>query len=277
MTSNIRILASDKAATALISASSTAGAMVASNMQNDIKSQVWRAAGTGATLTLTWANFISVDTVVLPFTNFSNGASILINAYTNTGDTAPVWTMSGNACPYSSPSVFGWDVLPPSSNFFGYGSAVYCAFYSNVLASIKKLEIAISDNGNTNGFIEIGRLLCGARFEPDRPTEYGLSLTFDDRSTNKRNGAGDLISELKTRSKRLSFDTAFETDGDRKMFQGIMRQCGTSKPLFIDAKYSESDYDTRQNYMIYGKFSKASTVVHKFVSNYQTSVEIEEV
>lgn len=277
MTSNIRILANDKAKFATITADTTAGTMAASNVQTDTKSQAWRSTGTTATLTLTWATSIVCDTVVFPFTNFSNQPVILINGYTNVADTTPIFSKTSNEVLYSSASSFGFDEMPPAANFFQFGSSVYAAVYLPTMASIKKLVITISDTANTNGYIEIGRLLCGLRFEPDKPTEYGLALTFDDRSTNKRNGAGDSISELKSRFKKLSFSTTFETDNDRKTFQTIMRKCGISTPIFIDADYSNADIDTRQNYMIYGKFSKACEFVHKYFSIYSSSVDIEEV
>lgn len=276
--SNYRVLASDVASKAIISASTEAGLLVADNMKTDIKSQAWRSVGTSEVITLTWVNAVNITALVLPFTNLTNGATITVSGYTNTTDASPVWTTgSVAACPFSDPAVFGWDVLPPAANFFGYGSAVYSAIYYANTAQIKKLVVSIVDTANASGHIEIGRLLCGAYFEPDRSSEYGGDWTFDDKSTSKRNGAGDSITELKSRSKKITIPTAFETDRDRKTFMGIMRSCGTSKPLFIDAAYYHADYDTRQNYMIYGKFSKASQVTHKFLRNYATTVEIEEV
>jgi|APAra7269096714_1048519.scaffolds.fasta_scaffold00313_9 hypothetical protein len=52
--SNLRIVHDNASCRATITASSTAGALAAANLQVDDKSSVWRATGTTARLTLTW-------------------------------------------------------------------------------------------------------------------------------------------------------------------------------------------------------------------------------
>ena len=57
--SNLRLIydnATDRATS--ISASTTSGALVAANLQNDFKGQVHRSTGTSVSYTLTWTNEI---------------------------------------------------------------------------------------------------------------------------------------------------------------------------------------------------------------------------
>ena len=51
MADNVRIIYDNAADRATITASSTAGVLVASNMQDDRKSVVWRSTSTSATIT----------------------------------------------------------------------------------------------------------------------------------------------------------------------------------------------------------------------------------
>lgn len=68
---NLRIIADNAADRATLTASSTAGALVVSNLQTDKKSDVWRAGGTTARLTLAWAVAEAIAGIALPFCNLS--------------------------------------------------------------------------------------------------------------------------------------------------------------------------------------------------------------
>jgi hypothetical protein len=69
--SNMRIISDNAADRATLTASSTAGALSVTNLQTDVKSDVWRAIGTSARLTATWAALETIQGVALPFCNLS--------------------------------------------------------------------------------------------------------------------------------------------------------------------------------------------------------------
>jgi hypothetical protein len=69
--SNMRVVFDNAASRATLTASSTAGALAASNLQGDDKSNVWRAVGTVASLALSWPTAEDVGCFVAPVCNFS--------------------------------------------------------------------------------------------------------------------------------------------------------------------------------------------------------------
>lgn len=76
--SNLRIVHDNAASRAVLVASSTDGALVAGNLQVDDKSSVWRATGTNARLSATWAAAESIGAVALPFCNLSPTATMRV-------------------------------------------------------------------------------------------------------------------------------------------------------------------------------------------------------
>lgn len=52
---NLRIIYDNAADRATLTASTTAGALAATNLQRDEKAAIWRSTDTTATLTATWA------------------------------------------------------------------------------------------------------------------------------------------------------------------------------------------------------------------------------
>jgi hypothetical protein len=69
--SNMRVVFDNAASRATLTASSTAGALAASNLQGDDKSNVWRAVGTAAYLALSWPTAEDVGCLAAPVCNFS--------------------------------------------------------------------------------------------------------------------------------------------------------------------------------------------------------------
>jgi hypothetical protein len=75
---NLRVISDNAIDRAALSASSTAGAFAATNLQLARKSDVWRATGTTARLTATWAAAEPLQAVALPFCNLSPTATMRV-------------------------------------------------------------------------------------------------------------------------------------------------------------------------------------------------------
>lgn len=91
--SNLRIVYDNAADRAAITASSTAGALAAANLLTDTKSDVWRATGPSARLTLAWAVAEAIQALVLPFCNLSPTATWRVRA-TNEAPTTNLFIYS---------------------------------------------------------------------------------------------------------------------------------------------------------------------------------------
>ncbi|WP_426318857.1 phage head spike fiber domain-containing protein [Pseudoduganella sp. R-43] len=84
---NLRIVHDNAVSRAALAASSTAGVLVAGNLQVDDKSSVWRATGTTGRLTATWAAAESIAAVALPFCNLSPSATMRVRLSNEGGTT----------------------------------------------------------------------------------------------------------------------------------------------------------------------------------------------
>jgi len=72
---SLRIISDNAVDRAALTASSTAGALVVANLKTDKKSDVWRATGAAARLTLAWPAPEAIGGVALPFCDLSPAAT----------------------------------------------------------------------------------------------------------------------------------------------------------------------------------------------------------
>lgn len=282
---NLRIVhnnATDRAATLV--ASTTAGSLAASNLQTNLKSEVWRSTSTTSTLTLTWANAETLACVALPLCNLTSAATIRAQCYTNTGDASPVLdTGAALACPTSASYGNDYGVTGANNAFvrggantFAYGGGAYAGVWFNAVA-VKKVVITITDTTNPDGYIEASRLVVGTYWTPERNVAYDSpKVTVVDSSKNERSEAGDLITDRGIMFRRLEFDLAVMTNADRDSMWRILRKNGMSIPVFVSITPESTDVVDEQIFSIYGKLSAASSLQYKFLGQYATALQIEE-
>lgn len=274
--SNLRIVMKNHASTATIAASSEAGTLMAANLQTDIKSQVWRSVGTSATVGISWAASKFINCVLFPFTNFTNTATIRVRGYAELTDTVPVFdTLAQLCCPFSSPSVFGWDSKVPGVANFGYGGAVYAGLWFTG-GSVKGVSIDVVDSANTQGYVEAAKVVTGSYWQPDINASYGAQLGYKDASSHVRNDAGDLLTDVKPRSKTISLSFGSATPTDRSSLMKLLRSNGLSTPIYISVFPGDADADKEQDYQIYGKLSQLSALRLDSFASYSSSIDVEE-
>ena len=206
---NIRFIHDFVSDRATLTASTTAGALAATNMQRNEKAAIWRSTGTTATITATWASSVEVDSFALGGANLTATATITIRLFTLAEDTNPVLTI---------------DAAPDAS--FGAAQAWF------VKTSVKKTEIKISNADNSAGYIEVSRLCLGRRHEMGYNPKYGATLGFTDRSKSSRAESGDVRTEHQGGSRTLAIDfDVLERPDAEFMLSLIMRD--KSLPLFV--------------------------------------------
>ena len=278
---NLRIIDYNAANIATLTASTTSGTLVASNMLTDIKSQVWRSTSTSAAILTACPTLKSVNAVIFAHTNFTNAATMRVVGYTLANDVpgvaTPVFDTSAlPCCAYTASSVFGWDANTPGVSNFGFGGGVYAGLFFTG-GSVRRLYIEISDTGNAAGYVEVSRLIAGYYWSPTYNADYGVQLGYDDKSSHSRNDAGDLLTDITPRSKWLSFNLSGMEAVDRQNFMRLMRSKGLSSPIYISVFPADTDKNLEQDYQIYGKQSALSPILMPYYSSYQTSIKIDEI
>lgn len=250
---NLRIIHDNAADRATLTASSTAGTLVAANMLTDIKGQVHRSTGTSATYTLSWAAFETVGGVALPACNLTSDATIRVRGYDATvGGALVIDSGVRFACPGPPLGLWDW-TLPLNSNAFAFGGAAKTAVWLNDHYAIKRLEIDLDDANNAAGYIDCARIVAGAYWSPKYNPPYGATANLDDGSKNSRNDAGDLLTDRGPMNDAMRFDLMYMPPKDRARMSQIMRGSGTARPVLISLMPDNGDPLLEQDSMIYGK------------------------
>jgi hypothetical protein len=273
---NLRVVHDNAADRATLAASSTAGTLGASNLLTQMKSQVWRAAGLAATITVSWPSAEIIGCVALPFCNLTSTATIRVRGHTHAGDAAPAFdTGVRPACPYAPLGLFGWGTQALGCNAFAFGGGTYAVAWFEQTA-VEQLVIDLADADNTAGYIEASRLVAGAYWSPQNNVDWSPKLTVEDSTVNTRNDAGDLVTDRGPKYRTLAVSLSWLPPADRDPFMSILRASGFAQPVFVSLFPESTDPLQEQQYQIWGKLSDLGALVHNFVANYTGTITIQE-
>ena len=139
------------------------------------------------------------------------------------------------------------------ANSFAYGGSGHARAWLATPAAVRALRIEITDAGNPGGYIEAARLVCGGYWEPAYNPDYGASMQPVDASKNFRNDAGDLMSDVGTRSDKLSISMSWLKPPDRAALLRILRGNGITRPVFASLFPNHADAALEQDHQILGK------------------------
>lgn len=275
---NVRLIYDNAADRATLTASSTAGSLVVSNMLSDIKSAVWRSTSTTATITATWAVGETIAGVALPFCNLTSGATIRVRGYTNVADSSPIFD---TGVIYAAPSgilgLFGWGPDSLGVNAYSYGGGTYGRAWISNPANVKKLVIDLVDTSNLAGYIEVSRLVVGPYWEPKIGAEQGATLTVVDTSKHFRNDAGDQMTDRGTRHRKQNFSLPSLDEQDRAKMWDVLWGNGMARPVFISVYPNHADPKLEQLHQLYGKLVTSPVMGTPYYNRNNATVDIEEI
>lgn len=240
-----------------------------------------------------------VGAIIMPFTNLTKTATITVRGYTGTtplvfptigsGVNSPaisivnctqVFSVVGSLCaPYNLSGDWSWGTNGKGANSFSYSGGTYARVYIPLASQIActSIVIEISDQYNTDKYIEVSRLIIGSYWTPIYNTQYGLTSTINDLTTNERTESGNLVTNRGAKFRTLNFDVGYLTASDRNNLFSIFRGSGTSRPLFVSLFPEDSDLEKERDFQIYGKLSGINPITHSTLDLYSSSLEIQEV
>ena len=272
--STLHIIHDDQAASASISASSTAGTLVATNMLNDYKSLVHRSVGTSVSYTLTWASGISLGSVALPAVNLTADATIRVRAYDAVSGGALVYD-SGvrDACP--GRGIEFWDMGHLwNANAFAHGGAAKSAVWLPEHVFARRVVIELADPGNPAGYLDCARIVVGPYWQATYNASYGASAGQVDRSTTSRTDAGELRTDRAGQHDAITLDLGALLPEDRQRASALIRQSGVGRNIFLSAHAGNGDPVLEQDWMIYGKRANSPLVNFAYrLHSMQLSIE----
>ncbi len=274
---NLRIIYDNAADRATISASSVAGAMLPVALQNDTKSDVWRSTSTSAALTLTWQTSEVVTAVALCYSNLTSQAMIRISGFTNAADTVPVFVSNYIfACPAAPFEQFGWGRAALGLNAYMYGGSIAQAWLPTPLI-LQKLLIEVVDTSNLAEYIEVGRVIAGDYWSPERSAELGATITIVDASKHYRTDAGDLLTDMATRHRKQNIAPAVMAGADRTRLWEILWGGGIARPVFFSLYPEARDTLLEQTHSMYCKLNVMPVMTTPFFNRFTAQLELEEV
>ena len=275
---NLRVLYYNAADNATITATTSAASYPTSNMQNDIKGSVWRSTSViSNTITVNWATTQSINCIILPYTNLSKTATINITLYSGANATGTTLYTTGtiNAVPYTMPT---WDTTYTGVNAYSYGGGTLVKqFTPSTVANVLSATITIVDSANTQGYMEISRILAGVYWSPAYNTEFGLTVDYVDASSHSRSQAGNIITDIGPIHKSINFNLSYMTASDRNYLVQLIKLNGMRKPIYVSVFPNDGDLEKELLYQIYGKLSSNPTITHPMFTIYSSSITIEEI
>lgn len=279
MANNIRILYSNAADTSSsLTASTTSGALAASNLLTDRKSAVHRATGKTVQYDARWAAAQNINMVCLAFTNFSSAATMRVRGYTNVGDAVPVLDTGANlCCAYQPFGLWDWGSVPLGVNAFSYGGFAYARSYFTA-GTFKQLLIDIDDSISPLSYVEAARLITGMYWSPATNAVWGAKITPESNTEHFRSEAGDLRTERRPVSRSLAVDLSqITTETDRQRVYDILRYNGMTRPIFVSLYPEDASPALEQSGQLYGKLKSDPGISHPMYGMFASSPEIEEV
>lgn len=275
---NLRVIYNNVADNATITATTSATNYPISNVLSDNKGSVWRSTSTiSNTITLSWTTTQAMGAVILPFTNFSSGATINITAWSAANGTGTSLYTTGtiSAVPYT---LIKWDTVYTGVNAYGYGGGTCVRMYFPTIRSdVMSITITIVDSGNTQGYMEIGRIVAGTYWSPTYNTEFGLSIDYNDTSQHSRTQSGNIITDIGPVYKTITFNLSYMNAADRNVLLQILKLNGMRKSMFISIFPNDTDIEREFMYQIYGRLSSNPTITYPMYSIYAASITIQEV
>lgn len=259
----------------VLAASTTAGSLVADNMETDIKSVVWRSTGTTATITADWTNPYLVGLVALAYTNFTSSATMRVQMYSDAGTTLLYDSGVVNACQYAPFGLWNWGMMPLGVNAYSFGMYAHGVVWCPVNA-VKQITITISDPTNPFGYVEVGRLICSNYWEAAVNVQYGQQTSIQDTTTNFRTDAGDYQSDQGTRSKTITMNLENMSPSDRSVLNGLLQKYGVGYPIFVSLYPQSADPVLEQNNQMYCKFNQPPNIAASFINAYTSQIEFQE-
>jgi hypothetical protein len=263
---------------AAVTVTASQGGYVAANLKLDIKSLTWRSGSVGGSIIATWAVAENISAIILPFCNLSKTAVLTIRLYSGADEASKVYD-SGSIIANAATRIIPKNMTAAqAATAYELGAGACVAVYLPSQFASKKLIIDIYDPQNVQGNIDVSRVIAGAFFEPKFGANYGLSATSVDSSKNTRSRAGDLLSDVGTTSRKLSFTLGDLKPQDRTEVAKILIENGIRNPLWISLFPQSADLNLERDHQCYGKLTQSSAITLPHCNSFVApQVEIESV
>jgi hypothetical protein len=265
-----------------ISASSEVATLPIENLQDRQLVKVYRSDGaTDITIDVDFGQGRILDFVALIRHNLTQTSTIRWRL-SNAADFSTVQYDSGVVDAWPVVEEFGtlpWGVFSWGGRINPEVAAEYQISSFTVLDSpvqARYLRIDISDNDNTDGYIQAGRLIAGPAYRPSTNYGFGVEVQFVDESRIVKSRGGQTFVDEVERFRRIRFELQNLPEAEifGNVFNNIDRLRGVAKDILVIPQPDEPRTWPTQN--IYGRLVRTEPIINSTLDFYGRTIEIEE-
>ena len=260
-----------------LSATNINGLYPIANTLTDVRGVVARTTTTSTTISITWASNQNISSVIIPYSNLTSTCTLRIRLYSDELMSTQIYdsgTLSSGIF-LANTSLFTNTL---GSNYrYSFGGSSCIRKYFTQYNTCRGIKIDLVDTSNTDGYLEIGKIVVGSYWSPTYNTEFGLSIGIADSSTKLRTQNGSLITDIGTSNKFMNFNLSYMNSTDRDTLFNIINSIGTKASMHISLFPEDADSNKEYIHQIYGRLSDLATITHPMYSIYASTINIEEV
>ncbi len=156
----------------------------------------------------------------------------------------------------------------------GYQAPFICVLPAAVIARYWRVEI--SDTGNSDGWVHIGRLYIADAWQPKHGMRPGVGLGFGDASAVDASLTGEEFFEPRRKRRTLSFDLpAMSVTEGYQFALEIDRMAGVTGEVLVIPDPSDSENGVRRNFL--GRLQSLPALLHSSKRIMSKKYEITEI
>lgn len=170
--------------------------------------------------------------------------------------------------------VFSWGGFLNPTVAADYTISTYRVLTTPVVAQYLRIDIV--DSSNTDGYIEIGRLISGPAYRPSQNYAFGAEFEFVDESRVVKSRGGQTFIDEVERFRRVSFELLNIPEAEifSNVFNSIDRRRGIAKDILVIPQPNDEATFVTQN--IYGRLVSTTPIQNRTMEYYGRQFEIEE-
>lgn len=251
------------------------------NLTKVVRTKVVRTVDdTDLIINMNWGGDIKLmDGFGLMRHNLTTSGTIQLIIYDGQNQTGSILYDSGpiDAIPLKSLGDLYWGIDPLAAQLFsGWddGAKFSTIWFDQVEAL--SVRVIVSDVGNPDTYLQVGRLIMGVASTPQLNVSLGLQNSWREDTKQTRSEGGSLRSDSKPQYREIDMTLGELDSGSRSGFFENVRFVGKRKD-FLCSIFPELGGGTERDYTMQCKFSAMPTFVYWAEDTYRVNFKLTEV
>lgn len=248
------------------------------NTQKYNNSRVFRTSTTAdIEILFDWVEPVFLEAFCLWRHNLTSEAQIRIQLYNGAGQTGDLVFDSGlflaDVPKNLGDLVWGKDPLGVST-YTNWETATRAIWFDETHVAVSG-RLTVSNPGNPDGYLEVGRIYAGETFSPTINADLGHVFQWETDVKSNPTAGGTVHTLDAATYRRLTFNLSHLSPGDRSSFSDLTRTLSTHKDFFLALRPGVGGVFER-DYSFAAKFEQIPRLKAQ-ASRYETQCSIREV